>query len=224
MIENTTEPVEEIGLHQPEKQRLMTEYPSVNRSIRATMNTPFGIDISQIPMRPNVKERYEGQQYSVLNEPAAKGLIKEFEGVRLDAYQNKGDVPTIGYGSTYYPDGSPVKMGDTVTEPEANELFDTTFKGVHKKLSNIPAFRALNPNAQAGIISFAYNLGQNFYGTEGFETISAAIDSGDLNKIADAMQLYYRSDNPENEPGLQRRRRAEGDLVLSDWGPPPVDN
>ena len=78
MIENTTEPVEEIGLHQPEKQRLMTEYPSVNRSIRATMNTPFGIDISQIPMRPNVQKFYEGQQYSVLNEPAAKDLIKEF--------------------------------------------------------------------------------------------------------------------------------------------------
>lgn len=31
----------------------------------------------------------------------------------------KGDVPTIGHGSTHYEDGSPVKMGDTITRARA---------------------------------------------------------------------------------------------------------
>lgn len=31
----------------------------------------------------------------------------------------KGDVPTVGFGSTYRDDGSPVQMGDTITPPQA---------------------------------------------------------------------------------------------------------
>uniref|UniRef100_UPI001E419062 glycoside hydrolase family protein n=1 Tax=Klebsiella pneumoniae TaxID=573 RepID=UPI001E419062 len=34
----------------------------------------------------------------------------------------KGDVPTIGHGSTRYEDGTPVKMGDTITRKRAAEL------------------------------------------------------------------------------------------------------
>jgi GH24 family phage-related lysozyme (muramidase) len=34
----------------------------------------------------------------------------------------KGDVPTIGHGSTHYENGAPVKMGDTITRPRAAQL------------------------------------------------------------------------------------------------------
>ncbi|MBP5058488.1 glycoside hydrolase family protein [Pseudomonas chlororaphis] len=34
----------------------------------------------------------------------------------------KGDVPTIGHGSTRYVDGSPVRMGDTITPARAEVL------------------------------------------------------------------------------------------------------
>lgn len=34
----------------------------------------------------------------------------------------KGDVPTIGHGSTRYEDGTPVKMGDRITRQRAEEL------------------------------------------------------------------------------------------------------
>jgi GH24 family phage-related lysozyme (muramidase) len=34
----------------------------------------------------------------------------------------KGDVPTIGHGSTHYEDGTLVKMGDTITPARAREL------------------------------------------------------------------------------------------------------
>lgn len=34
----------------------------------------------------------------------------------------KGDVPTIGHGSTRYEDGRPVKMGDTITPARAEVL------------------------------------------------------------------------------------------------------
>lgn len=34
----------------------------------------------------------------------------------------KGDVPTVGHGSTHYEDGSRVKMGDTITRKRADQL------------------------------------------------------------------------------------------------------
>lgn len=34
----------------------------------------------------------------------------------------KGDVPTIGHGSTRYEDGRPVKLGDTITRKRAADL------------------------------------------------------------------------------------------------------
>lgn len=42
---------------------------------------------------------------------SAKGiaLIKVFEGFSAKAYRCPANVPTIGYGTTRYPDGRPVK-------------------------------------------------------------------------------------------------------------------
>lgn len=44
----------------------------------------------------------------------------------------KGDVPTIGYGTTTRPDGSPVQMGDRITEPEARKRAEADIKNVYQ--------------------------------------------------------------------------------------------
>ena len=46
-------------------------------------------------------------------------LIKNFEGLRLTAYQDVAGIWTIGYGSILYKNGMPVKSGDTITESDA---------------------------------------------------------------------------------------------------------
>ena len=46
--------------------------------------------------------------------------IVQHEGYREVAYiPVPGDRPTVGFGSTYNPDGTPVKMGDTTTPQKA---------------------------------------------------------------------------------------------------------
>jgi GH24 family phage-related lysozyme (muramidase) len=53
---------------------------------------------------------------------AGFGMWKTNEDLVLEAMiPTKGDVPTVGYGSTKYEDGTPVKMGDKVT-PERAEI------------------------------------------------------------------------------------------------------
>lgn len=48
---------------------------------------------------------------------------KAYEGFTGHAIiPTKGDVPTIGYGNTYYEDGTRVRMGDTITRQRADQL------------------------------------------------------------------------------------------------------
>ena len=55
----------------------------------------------------------------VLSAAGLIGLVSH-EGYRDRAYAPiPGDRPTVGFGSTFNPDGSPVKMGDTVTPQKA---------------------------------------------------------------------------------------------------------
>ena len=54
---------------------------------------------------------------------AGFGAWKASEGFTDTAViPTKGDVPTIGHGSTRYEDGKPVKMGDTITPARAELL------------------------------------------------------------------------------------------------------
>jgi lysozyme len=50
-------------------------------------------------------------------------LIKSFEGCKLTAYKCSAGVNTIGFGNTYYTNGNKVKIGDKITQDEANKLF-----------------------------------------------------------------------------------------------------
>lgn len=88
-------------------------------------------------------------------------LIKGFEGLRLNAYKDPGSkngLPiTIGYGSTMYKTGKPIKLGDTITAQEAEDLLrwevgnkSAVLRGLNLKL---------NQNQFDAITSFIYNVG-----------------------------------------------------------------
>ena len=61
--------------------------------------------------------------------PAGYAAIKQFEGLRLHAYQDIAGVWTIGYGSTYYTNGKHVHRGDTLPDvAAADSLFMYTLQ------------------------------------------------------------------------------------------------
>jgi GH24 family phage-related lysozyme (muramidase) len=142
-------------------------------------------------------------------------LIEEFEGLVLNAYPDpaSGGAPwTIGWGLTRFPDGTPVKPGNTITKQQADAfLLDTVTRQVVPALEKVPHWSAMAPGQQAALISFAWNLGWGFYGTSGFETISARLRNKEWDKVPDAL-LLYRNPGSNVEAGLKRRREAEGVL------------
>jgi lysozyme len=82
-------------------------------------------------------------------------LIKKWEGLYLESYLCPAKVPTIGYGTIRYPDGSKVKMGEKISMKRAEELL---IHEVEKIAAQIPALN-FNQNQYDALVSFVYNLG-----------------------------------------------------------------
>lgn len=153
----------------------------------------------------------------------ALALIKQFEGCHLEAYADPlhgWKVPTIGFGTTRYPDGRKVEKGDKITVIEADQLLAGEVDKIAERLrATVPFWQAMAIEQRSALISFAYNLGAGFYGVAGFETISRRLKDKEWAKVPDALVLY-RNPGTNVEAGLRRRREAEGKLWLQGMGMP----
>ena len=141
-------------------------------------------------------------------------LIKEFEGCHLKAYPDplSGGLPiTIGWGSTRKKDGSHFKLGDTLTQQEADSLLIEQCKNEFlPALRKIPGWKEMSDGKRGALLSFAYNLGAGFYGGSNFNTITKRLKNKEWDLVPDALYLY-RNPGSNVEKGLARRRKAEGD-------------
>lgn len=142
-------------------------------------------------------------------------LIRKFEGCRLDAYPDPGtggEPWTIGWGTTRYPDGRPVRRGDYLSQGVADGLLEGEALYWAWLLSfRIPAWHRMREEQRAALLSFAWNVGIGFYGSPGFATITRALREANWSAVPGVFQLYVNPGTPV-EAGLRRRRVAEGDL------------
>ncbi|OVE50547.1 lysozyme [Chromobacterium violaceum] len=137
---------------------------------------------------------------------AGISLIKQFEGVRLAAYQDLVGVWTIGYGHT----GPDVKAGMTITQQQADQLLAADLEkfetGVRKAVI-VP----LNANQFSALVSFSYNLG---LGNLRSSTLLRLLNKGDYDGAAAQFPRWNRAGG-QAVPGLTRRRKAEQALFLT---------
>jgi GH24 family phage-related lysozyme (muramidase) len=145
-------------------------------------------------------------------------LIREFEDCRLTAYPDPGtggEPWTIGWGSTTYEDGEPVRRGQTVSAAQAERMLTWRVALDCRTLAGkVPGWAGLSTGQRAALLSFSYNVGSGWYGTEGFATLSKALREGRLADVPAALRLYV---NPGSkvEAGLKRRREAAIGLWLA---------
>lgn len=124
----------------------------------------------------------------------------------------KGKPYTVGWGSTRKKDGSPFKLGEKITQKEADELFEWQIQNEFlPPLKKIPYWEQMNDYQRGALLSFAYNLGANFYNNSGYETITRVLKNKEWDKVPAALELY-RNPGSDVELGLLRRRKAEGKL------------
>jgi lysozyme len=138
-------------------------------------------------------------------------LIKKYEGLRLSSYLCPAGVPTIGYGSTRYPNGKKILLGEKLAnEKEATQLLLATLSpyedAVNKHLPNI------NQCQFDALVCFAYNVG------------TGALIKSTLLKKAKANHadpsildefLRWNKAGGKVLAGLTNRRREEANLYFS---------
>ena len=92
----------------------------------------------------------------------ALALMRRFEGLYLTPYLCSAGVPTIGYGATYYEDGTRVTLFDAaITTERAEALLVWMVRTVYlpQVMRLCPGIN--NPNRLAALIDFTFNLGGN---------------------------------------------------------------
>jgi GH24 family phage-related lysozyme (muramidase) len=141
-------------------------------------------------------------------------IVTEFEGFVDHVYDDGVGVATIGYGTTRYPDGRRVRFGDpNITKATAKIYLSHDLETTVDQLKpSIPHWDEMDDNQRSALISFAYNLGDHFYGGHQFKTITSTLRDKRWDDVPKAMELYSNPNDPKVHPGLLRRRKAEGEL------------
>lgn len=140
-------------------------------------------------------------------------LIKEFEGLRLKPYLCSANVPTLGWGSTFYEDGKKVQLTDKpISRARAEQLLINTITHFEKQLYPILSGLMLNDNQFSALVSFTFNVGvANFKKS----TLLKIIRENPNDKDITEQFLRWNKANKKELPGLTRRRQAEAKLYFS---------
>jgi lysozyme len=141
-------------------------------------------------------------------------LIKSCEGFEPAPYLDSVKVPTIGYGTTYYRDGTRVTMSDSsISEQEALDLLSYKletefFPGI---LKTFHGSDVINSNQYAALLSFEYNEGVG--GLAG-STLAKKLNVGDVQGAADEFPKWDVAEGHVLQ-GLLNRRLKERTLFLT---------
>ena len=138
-------------------------------------------------------------------------LLHKYEGLVLDAYLCPAKVPTIGYGNTFYEDGSKVKMGDKITKERAIELFENILENnFASQVKRLIKSRVTN-NQFSALVSFAYNVG---IGNLKRSTLLKLVNSNPNDPAIRAQFMRWNRAGGKVLLGLTRRRESEADLYF----------
>ena len=133
-------------------------------------------------------------------------LIKQFEGLRLAAYQDMVGVWTIGYGHT----GPDVKPGLVITQQQAEQLLINDLAQFERRVNDLVTVQ-INQNQFDALVSFSYNLG---VGALQKSTLLRLLNAGSYQPAADEFPRWNRAGG-NVVAGLTRRRYAERQLFLT---------
>lgn len=152
---------------------------------------------------------------------AGMALLNEFEGFRSKPYLDSVGKPTIGWGTTYYPNGTPVRMSDKpVTRTEAARIKQAVLNedfspAVNMMFSDEIERGAITQNMFDALISLVYNIG--VMGLKA-SSIYRNIKAGRYSAAADSFLLYNKgriNGRLEVIGGLVTRRHKERALFLA---------
>lgn len=146
--------------------------------------------------------------------PAGIELIKDFEGLRLEAYPDPGtggDPWTIGYGHT----GPEAQPGLTISIEQAGSLFKEDLRKFEEAVDKLITVE-INQHEFDALVSFTYNCG--WFALED-STLRKRLNAGEKKGpvFKEELPKWVNGGNGPM-PGLVRRRDAEVELACTPVG------
>jgi len=138
-------------------------------------------------------------------------LIKKYEGCELTAYKCPAGVWTIGYGNTFYEDGSTVKPGDKITQKRADQLLRNILEKKFLEPIRKLIVSDINDNMFSAIVSFTYNVG---IGNLKSSTLLKKVNANPNDQSISLEFKKWVKSAGKVLPGLVRRRESESDLYF----------
>lgn len=138
-------------------------------------------------------------------------LIKKYEGCKLTAYKCPAGVWTIGYGNTFYENGSTVKPGDKITQERADQLFRNILEKKFVEPIRKLIVSDINDNMFSAIVSFTYNVG---IGNLKSSTLLKKVNANPYDQTISLEFKKWVKSAGKVLPGLVRRRESESDLYF----------
>lgn len=142
---------------------------------------------------------------------AGKAIIREAEGLRLEAYLCPAGKWTIGYGHT----GADVHEGLVISEADADGLLSSDIKWAEEAVSSAVKV-PITSNQFSALVDFTFNVGAGNFRSS---TLLRKLNAGDVAGAAEEFGKWTKAGG-KVLPGLVKRRAAGRDLFLS---PDPVE-
>lgn len=135
-------------------------------------------------------------------------IIKKHEGLRLKSYKCPADKWTIGYGNTFYEDGTPVRENEQITKERAEWMLRVVANQFWEQMK--PLIKSnINENQKAALLSFAFNVG---IGNFKKSTLLKKVNADPLDpSIRNEFEKWIKAGGKVLQ-GLVNRRREESAL------------
>ena len=148
-----------------------------------------------------------------------KTLIKKTESFESRPYRCPANIPSIGFGTTRYPNGKAVTMYDpAITLEQANAYFAHDIERFERDVLSLVKVPITQGQFDA-LVSFAYNCGSDIDDDTiaeglGDSTLLKKLNAGDYKGAADEFPKWNKGAG-KVQPGLVKRRAAERDMFLA---------
>jgi len=130
---------------------------------------------------------------------AGLALVRDHEGLRLEAYQDTSGIWTIGYGHIRR-----VRRGDCISAERANQLLEADLVEVERAVAELVKV-PLTDNQFSALVSFVFNAGEGAFAKS---TLLRKLNEGGYGLVPACLGSWI-FDNGKVLPGLVKRRAAE---------------
>jgi lysozyme len=138
-------------------------------------------------------------------------IIRKYEGLRLRAYICPSGLPTIGYGATFYENGSRVQIGDVITIDHADKILHFQVKLFADEVKKIVKSE-LNENQLGALTSFCFNVGGARFASS---TLAKKANANPNDPTIRAEFMRWTRGGGKVLAGLVKRREEEANLYYA---------